>query len=420
MDIPREISEIKLEIRKLSDKIERVETSKLAADKDSLTAWRAEKLALTQQLTEYVKHLSIHTVSRQQPSSPTRLGSPVMSPMNPGTDDVRRGHRSYSITDENSEEVKTVRQKLLNGDKSNARNSLDGDDVVLRDGSHITRKKSVIDREVRARSNIAHHINDLLPAESTSLPELEAYLPSILSSAIFCGHLVTDLDSIAGSIGAAELYGGIPARASETNSETNFALNYWGMAKPLPIEELLESQPSAGVCLVDHQQLSQVHPAIKQSSERIVGVIDHHALQNSTIVTEKPIYMDIRPWGSMSTIIAHSYLVHQRRPRTCVAGMLLCAILSDTLNLLGPTTTDYDRMMVAILCEMCSVADINVLANMQFHAKSQELERKLFVYYHTPLHVLGSLISSLIIFTFSLYFSWRCFCSDDCETAVHR
>jgi inorganic pyrophosphatase/exopolyphosphatase len=35
--------------------------------------------------------------------------------------------------------------------------------------------------------------------------------------------------------------------------------------------------------------------------ERIVGVIDHHALQNATIVTDHPIYIDIRPWGSMST-----------------------------------------------------------------------------------------------------------------------
>ncbi len=39
---------------------------------------------------------------------------------------------------------------------------------------------------------------------------------------------------------------------------------------------------------------------------RIVGVIDHHALQNSTIVTDMPIYIDIRPWGSMSTIITHT------------------------------------------------------------------------------------------------------------------
>lgn len=66
----------------------------------------------------------------------------------------------------------------------------------------------------------------------------------------------------------------------------------------------------------------------------------HHALQSKTIVTDKPIYIDIRPWGSMSTIIAHTFLTHSRRPPIKVAGMLLCAILSDTLNLQGPTTTE--------------------------------------------------------------------------------
>jgi manganese-dependent inorganic pyrophosphatase len=208
--------------------------------------------------------------------------------------------------------------------------------------------------------------------EQPSLPEVSTYIPFMLSDSIFCGHLVTDLDSIAGAIGAAELYGGIPARASQVNSETQFALDYWGVSKPEPIEEMVVSLPGAGICLVDHQQMSQVNPAI--DPERIVGVIDHHALQNSTIVTDRAIYIDIRPWGSMSTIIAHTFLSIQRRPRKSTAGMLLCAILSDTLNLMGPTTTDWDRMMVAILCEVAGVRDIESLAKAQFKAKSKELE----------------------------------------------
>ena len=62
-----------------------------------------------------------------------------------------------------------------------------------------------------------------------------------------------------------------------------------------------------------------------------------------------PIYLDIRPWGSMSTIVAHTYFSMGRRPSKTIAGMLLCAILSDTLNLLGPTTTEWDKMIVALL-----------------------------------------------------------------------
>lgn len=112
--------------------------------------------------------------------------------------------------------------------------------------------------------------------------------------------------------GAAELYGGIAARASEVNTETAFALKLWGVSVPPPIESVLTQHPSAGVCLVDHQQTSQLNKAIDVT--RIVGVIDHHALQNATIVTDMPIYIDIRPWGSMSSIITHVFLTLRKRP----------------------------------------------------------------------------------------------------------
>jgi manganese-dependent inorganic pyrophosphatase len=70
----------------------------------------------------------------------------------------------------------------------------------------------------------------------------------------------------------------------------------------------------------------------------IVGIIDHHALQSNTIVTEGPIFVDIRPWECMSSILAHSYAVQETHLPVNMAGMLLSAILSDTLNLRNPIT----------------------------------------------------------------------------------
>ena len=133
--------------------------------------------------------------------------------------------------------------------------------------------------------------------------EFDAFFPA-LDDAIFVGHVVTDLDSIAGAIGAANLYGGVPARASEPNTETTFALENWGVALPPKVEDLLVERPDRNVCLVDFQQQSQLNKAIPMAN--IVGIIDHHALQSNTIVTEKPIFVDIRPWGCMSSTIAHS------------------------------------------------------------------------------------------------------------------
>lgn len=196
------------------------------------------------------------------------------------------------------------------------------------------------------------------------------FLPQ-MKNALFCGHLMADLDSIAGAIAAAHLYGGTPARASDLNSETKWALEKWKCDSPDMIDALLQETPTQDVCLVDFQQQSQLHPSIQMRN--IIGIIDHHALQNNTIITERPIIVDIRPWGSMSSILAHTYAVHEIHLPMNIAGLLLSAILSDTLNLRSPTTTKWDERMVSMLVQYMNIDDVNVLAAAQFRAKSHEL-----------------------------------------------
>ena len=50
---------------------------------------------------------------------------------------------------------------------------------------------------------------------------------------------------------------------ADINPETKFVLNLWGVEQLLPVEEMLISNPDSGVCLVDHQQTSQLNPAIE-------------------------------------------------------------------------------------------------------------------------------------------------------------
>jgi hypothetical protein len=102
-------------------------------------------------------------------------------------------------------------------------------------------------------------------------------------------------------------------------------------------------------------------------------VIDHHSLQSKTVCTTGPVFIDIRPWGSACSILAFDFFANRRVPSKPVAGMLLSGILSDTLNLKGPTTTQADRVMVAALAQVARVEDINELARMQFRAKSSEV-----------------------------------------------
>ena len=72
-------------------------------------------------------------------------------------------------------------------------------------------------------------------------------------------------------------------------------------------------------------------------------------------------YIDIRPWGSACTIVAHTYLRIRKPIPPKVAGILLSGILSDTLNLRSPTTTDHDRLVVAVLAEISGCKDIDEL-----------------------------------------------------------
>ncbi len=103
------------------------------------------------------------------------------------------------------------------------------------------------------------------------------------------------------------------------------------------------------------------------------GCIDHHAIQGGIVTTSAPIYVDIRPWGSACTIIAHMFFKARKRINRNTAGLLLSGILSDTLNLRSPTTTEHDMLSCSILARLAKVDDINELARKLFKAKSQEL-----------------------------------------------
>jgi hypothetical protein len=209
---------------------------------------------------------------------------------------------AMTITNPDSSEPPKKRPRVPNPHHAGGAEALRlsvGDDGKQYNESTV-RKRTQVEKAVLEKEHDAEMIVDALPKDSDTLPSVELFLPEMLKGAIFVGHLVTDMDSVAGAIGAAALYGGTPVLASDINSETKFALDYWKVDTPQRIEDYLKEKPDAQICLVDHQQTSQMNPNI--NSDNVVGVIDHHALQSKTIVTDKPIYIDIRPWGSMSTM----------------------------------------------------------------------------------------------------------------------
>ncbi|CAK9072797.1 unnamed protein product [Durusdinium trenchii] len=216
-------------------------------------------------------------------------------------------------------------------------------------------------------------------------PTAEAFIEQlcvekILQGALFVGHVKTDLDSIAGAIGGACLWQGTATRAEmDLNGEIMYALKWAGLEPP----PFFDDHPGAAkpdaagkllpVCLVDHNEDKQMVPSLRDAPDRkkrIIGLIDHHALAES-MASEKPLFMDVRPWGSMSSIVTHAFIRGNRMIPKAIARILLAAILSDTLNLQSVTTTNADRFLVTVLCILGECDDPDELARKMFRAKTE-------------------------------------------------
>lgn len=99
------------------------------------------------------------------------------------------------------------------------------------------------------------------------------------------------------------------------------------------------------VILVDHNEASQSAPGIEEAS--VVEIVDHHRVGD--IETSAPILFLNLPVGSTATIVATRYEALGIPVPPVIAGLLLSAILTDTVLLKSPTTTDTDRDVVARL-----------------------------------------------------------------------
>ena len=117
------------------------------------------------------------------------------------------------------------------------------------------------------------------------------------------------------------------------------------------------------VILVDHNERSQSVDGLEESE--ILEIIDHHRVAD--VFTGSPIYFRNEPVGSTSTIIANIFFENGRRPSKKIAGLLAAAIISDTLLLKSPTSTNIDKMMLERLSRIAEL-DVEKFAIEMFKA----------------------------------------------------
>lgn len=132
------------------------------------------------------------------------------------------------------------------------------------------------------------------------------------------------------------------------------------------------------VILVDHNEVSQAVRGLEQAE--ILGIVDHHRLGD--IETSSPIFVRNEPVGCTSTIIYSMFREQGITPSPRAAGLMLCAILSDTVEFKSPTCTPRDIETAEALAEITGV-EIQSLAREMFslagHLRDRSLREILYL-----------------------------------------
>lgn len=170
-------------------------------------------------------------------------------------------------------------------------------------------------------------------------------------SLLVFGHKNPDTDSICSSISLSYLknqlgFDAKPYALGEVRKEAQFALDYFNVAAP----ELLTDIENKDVILVDHNELAQTADGIEKAN--IVEIVDHHKVE---ISTEVPISIRVMPVGCTCTIVYQMFKENNVEVPKHIAGLLLSAILSDTLLFKSPTTTEMDKLACEELSKIAEV-----------------------------------------------------------------
>lgn len=142
--------------------------------------------------------------------------------------------------------------------------------------------------------------------------------------------------------------------------------NYIGMISRRNLLNLRKKR----VILVDHNEASQTVDGIAFAD--IMEIIDHHRI--GTLETLEPVYFRNQPVGCTATIIYQMYQENGVKISKKIAGLLMAAIISDTLMFRSPTCTSIDRMAAEKLSEICGV-EIEEFAIDMFSAGSDMSSR---------------------------------------------
>ncbi len=182
------------------------------------------------------------------------------------------------------------------------------------------------------------------------------------------GHKIPDSDSVCSAIALSYLYNKlgketIACMQGEINPETEFILETFKVNKPL----IKTSYANEEVFITDTTDLALCPDDILDAT--VVGVVDHHKLGDLT--TSSPLEAWIRPVGCSNTIVKEMFDYHNIEIPKDIAGIMMCAILSDTVIFKSPTCTKEDTKAVKELALIADIQNPKELGMEMFRVKSK-------------------------------------------------
>ena len=173
-------------------------------------------------------------------------------------------------------------------------------------------------------------------------------------SILIFGHRNPDTDTICSAIAYGELKEKLekdvkPVRLGELNEETKYVLDYFKVSIP----ELIENVAGKEIILVDHNERTQTADGFEEA--KVLELIDHHRISNFNV--DEPLMVRMAPVGCTATILFKMFKENGVAPSKEAAGLMLSAIISDTLLFKSPTCTECD---VKAGKELAEIAGVNV------------------------------------------------------------
>ncbi|MBC1947512.1 manganese-dependent inorganic pyrophosphatase [Listeria welshimeri] len=177
-----------------------------------------------------------------------------------------------------------------------------------------------------------------------------------MTKTLVFGHKNPDTDTICSAISYAELKKAQGAdieavRLGELNSETTFVLDYFQATAPRLVQTV--ANEVSEVALVDHNERQQSADDIDEVT--VTAVVDHHRIAN--FETSDPLYYRAEPVGCTTTILLKMFRENEVEISKTVAGLMLSAIISDTLLFQSPTCTEEDKVAAE---KLSVIADVDI------------------------------------------------------------